>query len=64
LFLANPSNIAKAQVAAMAVHKLSSTLVRGLFSTLQKNRVTAMVMSTARSEMEQPTMEMISRASL
>jgi len=64
LFLANPSTIASAQVAAMAAHTLSSTLALGLFSTLQKNRVTAMVMRTASNEMEQPTMEMISKASL
>ena len=50
------------QDAAIAAHKLSSTLDLGLFVTLQKNRVTATVTSTARSEMEQPTIDMISKA--
>ena len=56
--------MASAHVTAMAAHKLSSTLALGLFSTFQKNRVTAMVITTASSETEQPTIEMISRASL
>ena len=52
----------RVQEAAIAVHKLSSTLDLGLFITLQKNKVTAIVISTASSEMEQPTTEMISKA--
>ena len=52
----------RVQDAAIAVHKLSSTLDLGLFITLQKNKVTAIVISTASSEMEQPTIEMIPKA--
>lgn len=62
VFLAKPSNMTRVQEAAIAVHKLSSTLDLGLFITLQKNKVTAIVISTASSEMEQPTIEMISKA--
>ena len=60
LFLANPSNMTSAQVIAIAAHKLSSTLVLGDFKILQKNRVTAMVITTEISETEQPIIEMIS----
>jgi len=64
LFLANPSKTASAQVKAIATHKLSSTLALGLLSALQKHAVTAMVIKTASSEMEQPIIEMISSALL
>lgn len=48
----------------MAAHKLSSTLALGPFKALQKNTVTAMVIKIASSEMEQPTVEIISKAFL
>jgi len=51
-------------VKAIATHKLSSTLALGLLSALQKHAVIAMVIKTASSEMEQPTIEMISSALL
>ena len=60
LFLANPSNMTSAQVIAIVAHKLSSTLVLGVFKILQKNRVTAIVITTEISETEQPIIEMIS----
>ena len=47
---------------AMATHKFSRTLDLGLFTSFQKNRVTAIVTATAKKEMEQPTIDMISRA--
>ena len=64
LSLADPSNITRAQTHAMAAHKLSITLALGPFKFLQKNTVTAMVITVASSEMEQPTVEMISKAFL
>ena len=48
----------------MAAHKLSSTLALGPFKALQKNTVTAIVTKIAINEMEQPTVEMISKAFL
>jgi len=63
LLRANPSNITSTQVIAIAVHKLMSTLTPAL-SGLEKRLNTMMVITTATNEMEQPTMEMISRAFL
>ena len=48
---------------AIAADKLMSTLTAAL-SGLEKRLNTMMVITTATNEMEQPTMEMISRASL
>ena len=59
----NPSNITSTQVIAIAAHKLMSTLTPAL-SGLEKRLNTMMVITTATNEMEQPTVEMISRASL
>lgn len=64
LSLADPSDITNIQDNAIAAHRLRRTLALGLFTTLQKNSVTTIVMRTARSEMVQPTIEMISRAFL
>ena len=52
------------QLQAMAAHKFSRTFTLGPFMSLQKNKVTAMVMRTANSEMEQPIIDMISKAFL
>jgi len=52
------------QDTATAAQRFSRTLDLGLFTALQKKRVTAIVMITARREMEQPTIEMISKAFL
>ena len=60
---ANPSNITSTQVIAIAAHKLMSTLTPAL-SGLEKRLNTMMVITTATNEMEQPTVEMISSASL
>jgi len=49
---------------ATAAHRFSRTLALGLFTALQKKRVTTIVMITARREMEQPTIEMMSKALL
>lgn len=66
--------MASVQVTAIAAHKFRRSLALSLgmlllfalrrVITFQKNRITAMVMRTASSETEQPTIEMISRASL
>ena len=63
LLRANPSNITSTQVIAIAAHKLMSTLTPAL-SGLEKRLNTMMVITTATNEIEQPTVEMISRASL
>ena len=52
------------QLQAMAAHKFSRTFTLAPFRSLQKNKVTAMVMRTANSEMEQPIIDMISKAFL
>ena len=62
--LADPSDITSIHDTANAAHRFNRTLDRGLFTALQKKRVTAVVMITARREMEQPIFEMISRAFL
>ena len=62
LSLADPSDITSIQDTATAAHRFSRTLDLGLFNTLQKKRVTAIVITTARREMEHPTIEMISSA--
>ena len=49
---------------AIAAHKLSNTFTPGLFSSLQRVRYIASVMTTATSETEQPTIEMISNGLL
>lgn len=64
LFLAEPSNITSMQLQAMAAHKFRRTFTLGLLSCLQKTKVTAMVIRTANSEMEQPIIDMISKAFL
>ena len=64
LFLAEPSNITSMQLEAMTAHKFSRTFTLGLLSCLQKTKVTAMVIRTANSEMEQPIIDMISKAFL
>lgn len=64
LSLADPSDITSIHDTATAAHRFSSTLDLGLLSALQKKRVTTIVIITARREMEQPTIEMISRAFL
>ena len=64
LSLADPSDMTSMHDTATAAHRFSSTLDLGPFTALQKKRVTAIVMITARREMEQPTIEMISRACL
>ena len=63
LLLDSPSNITSTQVIAIAAHKLMSSLTPAL-SGLEKRLNTMMVITTATNEMEQPTVEMISRASL
>ena len=63
LFLADLSKITSTQVIAIAAHKLSSTST--LVLTGLQSKVRAMiVIRTASNEMEQPTVEIISRASL
>ena len=63
LLLDSLSNITSTQVIAIAAHKLMSSLTPAL-SGLEKRLNTMMVITTATNEMEQPTVEMISRASL
>ena len=64
LFLAEPSNIASIQLQAMAAHKFSKTFTLEHLISLQKTKVTAMVRRTENSEMEQPIIDMISKAFL
>lgn len=64
LFLAEPSNMASMQLQAMAAHKFNRTFTLGHLSCLQKTNVTAMVIRTANNEMEQPIIDMISKAFL
>ena len=64
LFLAEPSNIASIQLQAMAAHKFSKTFTLEPLISLQKTKVTAMVTRTVNSEMEQPIIDMISKACL
>ena len=52
------------QAPAIDKHKLIKTMVRGPFSTLQKNKFITMVARTASSDIEQPTIEMIFSAFL
>ena len=64
MFLAEPSNIASIQLQAMAAHKFSKTFTLEHLISLQKTKVTAMVRRTENSEMEQPIIDMISKAFL
>lgn len=64
LFLAEPSAITSMQQMAIAAHRFNRTFALGLFTALQKNTVTTIVTITARREMEQPMIEMISNAFL
>ena len=48
----------------MAAHKFSKTFTREPLISLQKTKVTAMVRRTENSEMEQPIIDMISKACL
>ena len=64
MFLAEPSNIASIQLQAMAAHKLSKTFTLEPLISLLKTKVTAMVRRTENSEMEQPIIDMISKAFL
>ena len=64
MFLAKPSSIASIQLQAMAAHKFSKTFTLEPLISLQKTKVTAMVRRTENSEMEQPIIDMISKACL